>query len=114
MFMEGFEDGTTREDIEEALKLQFNVELKSKAYAFVESGNGKFFAYVRFGEKNAAFVQAAKMKEKLTESEKIKIKGAEISFRVLEGEEEIEYLNYTVDFFPAVRIGYSPQKSDQN
>ena len=112
VFMEGFKDGTTREDIEKALKLEFDVELASKAFTFVESVNGNFFAYVRFGEKNAAVVAFAKMKEKLTESIKFKIKGAEISFRVLEGNEETVYLNHTVKGHPAIKIGYSPQKSD--
>ena len=63
MFMEGFKDGTTREDIEEALKLQLDIELKSKAFAFVKCVNGKTFANVRFGQENAAFVLAAEMKE---------------------------------------------------
>ena len=38
----------------------------------------------------------AKMKENLGESKKLKIKGAEIDFRVLEGNEEIAYLNHTL------------------
>ena len=38
MFMEGFKDDTTREDIKEALKLQFDVELK--AFAFMEFEKG--------------------------------------------------------------------------
>jgi hypothetical protein len=32
MFMEGFKDGTTREDINEALKLQCDVEVEFKAF----------------------------------------------------------------------------------
>ena len=38
MFMEGFKDDTRREDIKEALKLQFDVELK--AFAFMEFEKG--------------------------------------------------------------------------
>ena len=83
MFMEGFKDDTIREDIEEALKLQLDVELKSKAFVFNKFVNGITSAHVRFIEENAAVDLAAKMKEKLAESEKLKIKGAEISFRVL-------------------------------
>merc|ERR1740129_1245261 len=67
MFMEGFKDDTTREDIKEALKLQFDVELK--AFAFMEFEKGQTKGHVRFVEENAAVELAAKMKEKLAESE---------------------------------------------
>ena len=78
MFMEGFKDDTTREDIKEALKLQFDVELK--AFAFMEFEIGQTSGHVRFVEENAAIELAAKMKEKLAE-EKLKVKEADISFR---------------------------------
>ena len=74
--------------------------------------SGQTSGHVRFVEENAAVELAAKMKEKLTESIKFKMKGAEISFRVLEGNEETVYLNHTDKGHPAIKIGYSPQKSD--
>ena len=43
MFMEGFKDDTTREDIKEALKLQFDVELK--AFAFMEFEKGIVYLF---------------------------------------------------------------------
>ena len=79
MFMEGFKDDTRREDIKEALKLQFDVELK--AFAFMDFEKGQSSGHVRFVEENAAIELAAKMKEKLAESEKFKVKEADISFR---------------------------------
>jgi hypothetical protein len=68
--------------------------------------NGKTFAHVKFDEENAAVDLAAKMNEKLANSEKLKIKGTEISFRVLKGKEETDYLNRAIKFY------YLPQKSD--
>jgi len=94
MFMEGFKDDTTREDIKEALKLQFDVELK--AFAFMEFEKGQTSGHVRFVEENAAVELAAKMKEKLAESEKLKVKEADISFRVLEGQEETDHLDHAL------------------
>ena len=94
MFMEGFKDDTRREDIKEALKLQFDVELK--AFAFMDFEKGQSSGHVRFVEENAAIELAAKMKEKLAESEKFKVKEADISFRVLEGQEETDHLDHAV------------------
>jgi len=91
MFMEGFKDDTKREDIKEALKEQFEVE--DKAFAFMEFERGQTKGYVRFIEENAAIDLAAKIKEKLGETEKLKIKEAEIDFRVLEGQEESDHLD---------------------
>jgi len=91
MFMEGFKDDTKREDIKEALKEQFEVD--DKAFAFMEFERGQTSGYVRFIEENAAIDLAAKIKEKLGETEKLKIKEAEIDFRVLEGQEESDHLD---------------------
>ena len=62
MFIEGFKDDTTIKDIKEALKLQFDVELRSKAFVFNKFVNGLTSAHVRFIEENAAVDLAAKMK----------------------------------------------------
>ena len=43
--------------------------------------SGQTKGHVRFVEENAAVELAAKMKEKLAESEKLKVKEADISFR---------------------------------
>ena len=45
------------------------------------SFSGQTSGHVRFVEENAAVELAAKMKEKLGESEKLKVKEAEISYR---------------------------------
>ena len=94
MFMEGFKDDTRREDIKEALKEQF--EVPDDAFAFMEFEKGQTSGHVRFKKENAAINLAAKIKEKLGETdEKLKIKEAEIEFRVLEGQEEIDFLDKT-------------------
>ena len=58
--------------------------------------SGQTSGHVRFVEENAAVELAAKMKEKLAESEKLKVKEADISFRVLEGQEETDHLDHAV------------------
>merc|ERR1739844_227214 len=94
MFMEGFKDDTRREDIKEALKEQFDVA--DDAFAFMEFEKGQTSGHVRFNEENAAVELAAKMKEKLAESEKLKVKEADISFRLLEGQEETDHLDHAL------------------
>ena len=100
MFMEGFKDDTRREDIKEALKEQFGVA--GDAFAFMEFEKGQTSGHVRFNEENAAIALAAKIKEKLGETdEKLKIKEAEIDFRVLEGQEEIDHLDKALNVMKA-------------
>ena len=101
MFMEGFKDDTRREDIKEALKEQF--EVPDDAFAFMEFEKGQTSGHVRFNEENAAITLAAKIKEKLGETEKLKIKEAEIEFRVLEGQEEIDHLDKALNDMKARR-----------
>ena len=86
IFMEGFENDTSEKDIKEALFEKFDV--KDEAFALIEKG--ETCGYVRFHKENAAIELVAKMNEKL------KIKGAEIDFRVLEGNEETAYLSHTL------------------
>merc|ERR1711936_1022184 len=58
---------------------------------------GKTTAWVRFKNENAAKDLAEKLNEKYKDDEKLKVKDTEIVFRVLEGDEEKEYLeNRTV------------------
>lgn len=90
IFMKGFEKTTMREDIKEVLKEKFSVEMDS--IAFVDYEKGQESGYVRFTEENAAIELGKKMKEVLGE-EKLKVKDAEIEHKVLEGEEETEYLD---------------------
>ena len=92
MFMEGFESDTRKEDIKEALMENFEVE--DNAFALIEKG--ETCGYVKFHEENAAIELVAKMKENLGTSKKLKIKGADIDFRVLEGNEETAYLSHTL------------------
>ena len=90
--MEGFENDTSEKDIKEALFEKFNV--KDEAFALIEKG--ETCGYVRFHKENAAIELVAKIKENLGTSKKLKIKGAEIDFRVLEGNEETAYLSHTL------------------
>ena len=92
IFMEGFENDTSEEDIKEALIETFDVQ--AEAFALIEKG--ETCGYVRFHKENAAIELVAKMKENLGTSKKLKIKGAEIDFRVLEGNEETAYLSHTL------------------
>ena len=92
MFMEGFENDTSEKDIKEALFEKFYV--KDEDFALIEKG--ETCGYVRFREENAAIELVAKMNENLGTSKKLKIKGAEIDFRVLEGNEETAYLSHTL------------------
>merc|ERR1711874_639161 len=108
MFMEGFKDDTKREDIKEALKEQFEVD--DKAFAFMEFERGQTSGYVRFIEENAAIDLAAKIKEKLGETEKLKIKEAEIDFRVLEGQEESDHLDNALKVMKMRRDKYRGRK----
>ena len=93
MIMEGFHNETTYEDIIEALKEQFNIDLyKDNAFAFEKVEKRKTLCHIRFVKENAAINLAAKIKQKLGESEKFKIKESGINFKVLSGHEEIEFL----------------------
>ena len=85
MFMEGFEKGTSKEDIKNALMKTFGVE--DKAFASIENGyyNSHSSGYIIFCNKNAANKLLAKIKGR---SEMFKIKGADIKCRVVEGQEE--------------------------
>ena len=87
MFMKGFKNDTTKEDIKNALLGTFGVE--DKALASIENGNNgnksQSCGYVTFCKKNAANVLLAKIDGR---SEMFKIKGADIKCRIVEGQEE--------------------------
>ena len=87
MFMKGFKNDTTKEDIKNAFLMTFGVE--NKALASVEIGNNgsKFQScgYVIFCKENAANELLAKIKGS---SKRFKIKGAAIKCKVVEGQEE--------------------------
>lgn len=84
MFMDGFKDDTMREDIKKVLDCD-------DAIAFIDFERGKTSGYIRFKEENAAKELLEKLQEKYKD-EKLKVKEAEIEYRVLEGDEESEYL----------------------
>ena len=84
MFMDGFKDDTMREDIKKVLDCD-------DAIAFVDFERGKTSGYIRFKEENGAKELLEKLQEKYKD-EKLKVKEAEIEYRVLEGDEESEYL----------------------
>ena len=60
--------------------------------AFVDFERGKTTAWIRFKNENAAKDLAEKLNEKYKDDEKLKVKENEIVFKVLEGDEEKEYL----------------------
>ena len=74
-----------REDIKKELDCD-------DAIAFVDFERGKTTAWIRFKNENAAKDLAEKLKEKYKDDEKLKVKETDIEFRVLEGNEENEYL----------------------
>merc|ERR1712088_647416 len=82
---DGFKNDTMREDIKKELDCD-------DAIAFVDFERGKTTAWVRFKNENAAKDLAEKLNEKYKDDEKLKVKETEIVFRVLEGDEEKEYL----------------------
>merc|ERR1712072_231393 len=85
LYMDGFKNDTMREDIKKELDCD-------DAIAFVDFERGKTTAWVRFKNENAAKDLAEKLKEKYKDDEKLKVKETDIEFRVLEGDEENEYL----------------------
>ena len=101
MFMEGLKDDTTKEDIKAALMDQFDVEADFDFvfYKFKKGLYEKYAVkkghYARFLEKNLAINLAARITEKLGGTEagsKLNIKKVDLDFRVLEGQEETNYL----------------------
>ena len=90
--MEGFKHDSSEQDIKKALMESFGVQ--KNAFASIEKG--QTCGYVRFHEENTAIELLAKMKENLAKSEIFRIKGAAIDLRVLEGEEETEYLEHSL------------------
>ena len=90
--MEGFKHDFSEENIKKTLMETFS--LGENAFASIEKG--QTCGYVRFQEENTAIKLVAKMKENLAKSEIFRIKGAAIDLRVLEGEEETEYLEHSL------------------
>lgn len=89
--LEGFaENGDTkREDIKDKLIEDF--EMEANSVAFVYYNKGETNAKLRFQHENAAKKLADVMKEKLGDK-KLLVKDTEIEFKVLEGEEESNFL----------------------
>ena len=90
--MEGFKHEFSEEDIKKTLMKTFCVG--ENIFASIEKG--QTCGYVRFHEENTAIKLVAKMKENLAKSEIFRIKSAAIDLRVLEGEEETEYLEHSL------------------
>merc|ERR1712226_314260 len=91
LVLEGFKNAETkREDIKEALKSGF--EVAPEEVAFVYFNKGESDAKLRFGAENAAKELAKKITESLKEGEKFKVKDDELEFKVLEGQEETDFL----------------------
>lgn len=90
VFMKGFKNDTMREDIKGVLKAEFDVT--NDTIAFVDFEKGQTEGYLRMMEADAGVNLVKKMKEKLTDDTKLKVKEAEIEFHALEGEEETKYL----------------------
>lgn len=83
LFMEGFtKDDTSRE----AIKSKVN-EIVGKEPAFVTFEKGQKEGYIRFSDENGAVDFASKLTDN-----KVEIDGNDITIRVLEGEEEEQFL----------------------
>ena len=92
LFMEGFTRDTREIDIQKLLMDTFDVQEKEFASIKKEQTCG----YVRFHYKETAIELVAKINEYLGKSEMLKVKGADINFRILEGKEETVYLDHTL------------------
>ena len=91
LHLQGFtENGDTkREDIKDKLVQDF--EMDANSIAFVYYNKGETDAKLRFQEENAAKKLVGVMKEKLGDK-KFLVKDTEIEFKVLEGDEESNFL----------------------
>ena len=69
-------------------------DVKEKEFASIKKGQA--CGYVRFHDKETAIKLVAKINEYLGKSEMLKVKGADIDFRILEGNEETVYLDHTL------------------
>ena len=69
-------------------------DVKEKEFASIKKGQA--CGYVRFHDKKTAIELLAKINEYLGKSEMLKVKGADIDFRILEGNEETVYLDHTL------------------
>ena len=89
--LEGFaENGDTkREDIKDKLIEEFGIDANSVAFVYYNKGETN--AKLRFQHENAAKNLVNLMKEKLIDK-KFLVKDTEIEFKVLEGEEETNFL----------------------
>ena len=90
--MEGFTHDTREIDIQKLLMDTFDV--KEKEFASIKKG--QTCGYVRFHDKETAIKLVAKINEYLGKSEMFSVKGADIDFRILEGNEETVYLDHTL------------------
>ena len=90
--MEGFTRDTREIDIQKLLMDTFDV--KEKEFASIKKG--QTCGYVRFHDKETAIRLVAKINEYLGKSEMFSVKGADIDFRILEGNEETAYLSHTL------------------
>lgn len=90
IFMDGFADDIMREDIKEKLKADFGQA--PEEIAFIDYEKGQSSGYIRFKEEGAGVKLAAKMKVKLEEA-KFKVKDSQVTYKVLEGDEETAFLD---------------------
>eukprot|EP00096_Caligus_rogercresseyi_P008179 TRINITY_DN2660_c0_g1_i1.p1 TRINITY_DN2660_c0_g1~~TRINITY_DN2660_c0_g1_i1.p1 ORF type:complete len:355 (-),score=169.50 TRINITY_DN2660_c0_g1_i1:171-1235(-) len=93
LVMEGLVEGTSREDIKEELKANYEVDLEDIAYIYYERGQET--AQLRFKKENAANDVFTKISEK--EGGEFKVKDAKIEYKVLKEEEEEKFLAKCVE-----------------
>jgi len=92
LVLEGFKNADTkREDIKDALKDKFEVKA-DEAIAFVYFNKGEKEAKLRFSSENAAKDLAKKISESLKEGEKFTVNEDQLEVKVLEGQEETDFL----------------------
>jgi lupus La protein len=90
LVLEGLNDVTTRENLKEKLKADFEVEPDSIAFIYYQKGEDT--AKLRFKQENAA----KELLEKLQKADKFQINDVDVKFKVLEGEEEQTFLDKCV------------------
>ena len=91
LVMEGLNGETMREDLKSRLAELYDVQNDDIAFVYYQKGEET--AKLRFKTENAAI----DLMKKVGENAKLEVKGAEAKLRVLEGEEEEQFLKKCIE-----------------
>ena len=100
LVISGLNDETMREDLKEKLSEDCQVD-KDEDIAFIYYNKGESEAKLRFRKEN----RAKEVLEKIQKIENFEVKGAKVEVKVLEGEEETEFLKQALEDMKKVRQG---------